>query len=131
MSGCDSKTLEIKAGATASFTMVYKDDDNEPIPLPGYTIFMDFREAKTGVLLASTSIGNGITIMEVAGDDTTTGTYQVNAGSTYGWQLGEMPVDIVYVYQYQAQPTEDFIIDIVTPRTDVQVAGLPPSSPTT
>ena len=118
---CENKTIQIKTGSAAFFGMVYTDHADVPIPLDGYEIYMDFREAKTGKLLASTSIGNGIIITEIAGDDTTTGTYQVNAGSTAGWQLGDMPVDILYVHSDIGQHTEDFILDIGQGRTQIPV----------
>jgi len=117
---CENNVIKIKSGSDVVLAMIYKDDAGIPISLVGYEIFMDFNNPKTGERLVGTWIDNGITITEVAGDATTTGTYTVNPGNSKFWPLGEMPVDILYRYGGligTAQHTEDFILDFIKGHT--------------
>ncbi len=123
---CENKTIVIKTGSEADFEIVYYadavDDEGLPVPAPisleGYSIDMDFIEAKTGNILKECSTVDGsIIITEVAGVPATTGTYIVYGGSTLGWQLGKMPVDIKYTLNGKSQHTEDLILDITKGRS--------------
>jgi len=117
---CENLTIEIKTGSEADFDMLYTDNATPPvaISLSGYSIVMSFIEAKTGDTLKRCTTEDGsIVITEVEGDAETTGTYSVFGGSTLGWQVGEMPVDIKYTLDGKSQHTVDFLLDITKGRS--------------
>ena len=120
---CDNTKIEIKTGSDADFDMLVTDndpDDPQPISIIGWTIDMDFIEAKTGVILSDCSTADGSIIIRESnpeGPGLNIGEYSVTGGSTLGWQLGEMPVDIKYTYAGKSQHTDDFIIEIIKGRS--------------
>ena len=117
---CENNTIEIKTGSDADFSMLFTDDNDPPeaISLEGYSISMDFIEAKKGKVLKECSTDDGsIVITEIDGQSETTGTYSVYGGDTTGWQLGEMPVDIKYTLDGKSQHTKDFVLKIIKGRS--------------
>ena len=124
---CEDNKIEIKTGSNADFSMLVTDndpDDPQPISIAGWVIDMDFIEAKTGTILSDCSTTNGSIVINEYVDDTgqdpiyyNKGEYTVSGGSTTGWQLGEMPVDIKYTYAGKSQHTDDFTIDIIKGRS--------------
>ena len=125
----ESKVLTIKTGSAAVFHMTYQDDQDppQPIPLNDLDISMDFINPKTRTILARcyTKIGaiaSDGTILEEEADgisvlDPLAGTYEVDAGDTIFWPLGDIPVDIKYTKGGKSQHTETFAIRIIKGQT--------------
>ena len=89
--------------------MLYTDvATGDPIDLTtGYEVYMDFIDPKTGVILAQTGIGQGVTLSDKKGE------YIVDPGDITGWPVGPMPVDILYINLGKPRPTERFILNIL------------------
>lgn len=68
-----SVNFSIKQGDTFEVTAFYKDSNGDPVPLTNYTASSQVRDDFGGkVLCASASIGDGISIDELAGSVTLT-----------------------------------------------------------
>jgi len=109
---CNTNTLYIKTGATVQLTCVYKNDVGELISAEGLQIDVDFIDPKTKQVLKSTSTVDGSIYLTH-----NLGEYVVDAGSSTGWPVGNMPVDILYTANGVSQPTTDFIINFSEGRT--------------
>lgn len=99
--------LDMKTGSSAELHMEHTDggDPAQPQSLAGYEIYVDFMNLKTRIQLFAASIGNGIEILDEAA-----GIYTVDPGDTSDWPLGDMQVDIKYVYGGATRNTDTFIL---------------------
>jgi len=114
---CEKEILNLKTGDSVKLHCVFKDSQDIPKDLTGYTIAADFISNKTGKLLVATSTNtSGITIT-----DAVNGAYTIDAGIALDWPIGEMPVDILYIKEGEPGHTDDFILDFTQGRTKLTI----------
>ena len=101
------QVLDMKTGSSAALHMAYTDDQDpaQPQSLLDYGIYVDFINLRTRVSLFRASVGEGVEILDEEG-----GLYSVDPGDTSEWPLGDMQVDIKYVYGGATRNTDTFIL---------------------
>jgi len=119
MAVCNNNIINIKVGSGVVLNCVYQDSSGKGLSLKDMSIQVDFRDPKTGNLLATGHTAN----LSIIITDEITGEYTINVGSSLGWPVGQMPVDILYLHGGITQHTEDFILDFTPSRTQTKVAS--------
>jgi len=126
MTSCDTNVINIKLGSDVILNCIYQDADNNPLSLSGILIFTDFISPKTGEVLFEASMATpGGNIAGIIVTNESLGEYTINAGSSAGWPLGEMPLDILYSKSGILQHTDDFILDFQKGRTQLRTENTP------
>lgn len=104
----EENTLQIKTPTSLVFEMQYTADGNPENgeSLADMGIYIAFKDPRTQRVLKEVSVDDGITIT-----DEENGVWECNGGSSEGFPLGLMPIDIQYSKNGTIQMTETFFMD--------------------